>query len=115
MPETLEDLISLPGVGRKKANALRGNAMGQPTIGVDRHVGRISQLLGLTAEKDSDKIEAGLNPIVAGKQKVRFCHLRQTHGRIICVARKPKCDECPIHQHCPYPSGMADSKSPTPK
>ena len=75
VPETLDDLVSLPGVGRKTANVLRGNAMGQPAIGVDRHVGRISQLLGLTTEKDPDKIEAVLNPIVADNQKVRLCHL----------------------------------------
>ena len=104
IPETLNDLVSLPGVGRKTANVLRGNAMGQPAIGVDRHVGRISQLLGLTTEKDPDKIEADLNPIVVDKQKVRFCHLLQTHGRSICLARKPKCSECPINQLCPYPT-----------
>jgi len=111
VPETLEDLLSLPGVGRKTANVLRGNAMGQPAIGVDRHVGRITQLLGLTAEKDPDKIEVDLNPIVADKQKVRFCHLLQTHGRTICLARKPKCDECPINQYCPYPT----QEAPAPK
>jgi len=104
VPEALEDLMSLPGVGRKTANVLRGNAMNQPAIGVDRHVGRISQLLGLSTEKDPDKIEADLNLIVDDKQKVRFCHLLQTHGRTICVARKPKCSECPIHQLCPYPA-----------
>ena len=104
VPEHFDDLVSLPGVGRKTANVLRGNAMGQPAIGVDRHVGRISQLLGLTSEKDPDKIEADLNPIVADKQKVRFCHLLQTHGRTICLARKPNCSECPINQLCPYPT-----------
>ena len=111
VPENLEDLVSLPGVGRKTANVLRGNAMGQPAIGVDRHVGRISQLLGLTSKKDPDKIEVDLNPIVADKQKVRFCHLLQTHGRTICLARKPKCTECPINQLCPYPT----QQSPKPK
>ncbi len=110
VPETLEDLISLPGVGRKTANVLRGNAMGQAAIGVDRHVGRLSQLLGLTTEKDPDKIEADLNPIVADKDKVQFCHLLQTHGRTICLARKPKCSECPINPFCPYPVQEASNE-----
>ncbi|MCA9470494.1 MAG: endonuclease III [Nitrospirales bacterium] len=109
VPETLEDLMSLPGVGRKTANVLRGNAMGQPAIGVDRHVGRISQVLGLTKEKDPDKIEADLNPIVSDKHKVQFCHLLQIHGRTICLARKPKCVECPVNRYCPYPSTYGES------
>ena len=104
VPEKMEELVSLHGVGRKTANVLRGNAFGQPAIGVDRHVGRISQLLGLTTETNPDKIEFDLNPLVPDKSKVRFCHLLQTHGRTICLARKPNCPACPINHLCPYPT-----------
>ena len=103
VPESLEDLVSLPGVGRKTANVLRGNAFGHPAIGVDRHVGRISQLLVLTTETNADKIEYDLNSLVPDKSKVRFCHVLQTHGRTICLARKPNCPACPINHLCPYP------------
>ena len=103
VPESLADLISLPGVGRKTANILRGNAFGHPAIGVDRHVGRLAQLMGLTKETNPDKIEFDLNPLVPDNDKVRFCHLLQKHGRTICLARKPNCSACPIHHLCPYP------------
>ena len=110
VPESLEELVSLPGVGRKSANVLRGNAFGQPAIGVDRHVGRISQLLGLTTETNPDKIEFELNPLVPDKSKVRFCHVVQTHGRTICLARKPNCPDCPINHLCPYPLNPQPAK-----
>ena len=110
VPESLEELISLPGVGRKTANVLRGNAFGHPAIGVDRHVGRISQLLGFTTETNPDKIEFDLNPLVPDKSKVRFCHLLQTHGRTICLARKPDCPACPINHLCPYPTQLQTAK-----
>jgi len=104
VPQGLENLVSLPGVGRKTANILRGNAFDQPAIGVDTHVARLAQRLGFTAQIDPDKIEFDLNPPVPDKVKVRFCHLLQAHGRAICVARKPKCSACPIHHGCPYPA-----------
>ena len=103
VPENLEELVSLPGVGRKTANVLRGNAFDQPAIGVDRHVGRLSQLLGLTTETNPDKIEFDLTPLVPDKYKVHFCHVLQTHGRTTCLARKPNCPACPINHLCPYP------------
>ena len=103
VPKSLEELVSLPGVGRKTANVLRGNALSQPAIGVDRHVGRISQLLGFTTETNPDKIEFDLNPLVPDRSKVHFCHVLQTHGRTICLARKPHCPACPINHLCPYP------------
>lgn len=104
VPENLEDLVSLPGVGRKTANILRGNVFGQPAIGVDTHVGRLAQRLGFTTETNPDKIEFDLNPLVPDTIKVRFCHLLQAHGRTICLARKPDCPACPINQLCPYPA-----------
>ncbi len=103
VPDDLDALLELPGVGRKTANILRGNAFGHPGIGVDRHVARVSERLGLTKNTDPDKIEADLTPLVVDKDKVKFCHLFQYHGRRICVAKKPKCAECSINALCLYP------------
>ncbi len=103
VPDRFDALISLPGVGRKTANIVLGNAFGQPAIGVDTHVMRLSQRLGLTRHDDPDKIEADLTPVVPRKEQVRFCHLLQFHGRRICVARKPRCFECVLADLCPYP------------
>lgn len=103
VPDNLNDLVSLPGVGRKTANIVLGNAFGQQTIGVDTHVMRLSQRLGFTKKTDPDKIEADLTEIVPEKQRVRFCHLMQYHGRRVCVAKKPKCPQCTINGLCPFP------------
>src|SRR5437879_3078131 len=81
VPDRLEDLLTLPGVGRKTANILLGNAFGQPAIGVDTHVARVSQRLGLTEHSDPDEIEGDLIQIVPKKERVKFCHLFQFHGR----------------------------------
>lgn len=102
-PNNLEDLLSLPGVGRKTANILFGNAFGQQAIGVDTHVMRLSQRLGLTQNTNPDKIEFDLTPLVPESQRVRFCHLLQYHGRRVCFAKKPRCPECTIENLCPYP------------
>src|SRR6266550_7327425 len=103
VPDNHNDLVSLPGVGRKTANIVLGNAFGQQTIGVDTHVMRLSQRLGFTKKTDPDKIEADLMTIVPEKQRVRFCHLMQYHGRRVCLAKKPKCPECTIKDLCPFP------------
>ena len=103
VPQNLDDLLTLPGVGRKTANIVLGNAFGQQAIGVDTHVMRLSQRLGLTRNTDPDKIEFDLTPIVPENERVRFCHLLQYHGRRVCVARKPRCPECAINDLCPYP------------
>ena len=103
VPDNLNDLVSLPGVGRKTANIVLGNAFGQQAIGVDTHVMRLSQRLGFTKKTDPDKIEADLTEIVPEKQRVRFCHLMQYHGRRVCVAKKPKCPQCTINGLCPFP------------
>lgn len=104
VPERLEDLVTLPGVGRKTANILRGNAFGQPAIGVDTHVARLSQRMGFTSHTDPDRIEFDLNPLIPDKMKVRFCHILQAHGRTICLARKPNCPACGVNELCPYPT-----------
>jgi len=102
VPKNLDDLLELPGVGRKTANVLLGNSFGIPGIGVDRHVARVSGRLGLTDQTDPDKIEADLVPIVAVEDQIKFCHLMQYHGRRICVARVPKCPICPLKSLCLY-------------
>lgn len=103
VPDNLKDLVSLPGVGRKTANIVLGNSFGQQAIGVDTHVMRLSQRFGFTKKTDPDKIEAELMAIVPEKQRVRFCHLMQYHGRRVCIAKKPKCPECTIKDLCPFP------------
>jgi len=104
VPDNLDDLLALPGVGRKTANILLGNAFGKQTIGVDTHVMRLSQRLGFTRQSNPDKIEEDLLSLVPEKQRTRFCHLLQYHGRRICLAVKPRCPECTIRPYCPYPA-----------
>jgi endonuclease III len=104
VPDRLEDLLSLPGVGRKTANIVLGNGFGQQTIGVDTHVMRLSQRLGLTKNTNPDKIEYDLTPLVPEKERVRFCHLLQYHGRRVCLAKSPRCPSCTIRPLCPYPN-----------
>ncbi|MGZ8494270.1 MAG: endonuclease III [Candidatus Binatia bacterium] len=104
VPGNLADLVSLPGVGRKTANIVLGNGFGEQTIGVDTHVMRLSQRLGFTTKTDPDKIEADLMTIVPKRQRVRFCHLMQYHGRRVCLAKKPKCPECTVEDLCPFPA-----------
>lgn len=101
VPGNLDDLLTLPGVGRKTANIILGNAFGVPAIGVDTHVMRLSQRLGLTRADKPDDIEADLVKIVPKKDWVRFCHLLQFHGRRVCTARNPDCPACSINALCP--------------
>lgn len=103
VPRNLAELLTLPGVGRKTGNIVLGNAFGQQAIGVDTHVMRLSQRLGFTRNTNPDKIEFDLTAIVPKKQRVRFCHLLQYHGRRVCFAKKPRCPECTIRDLCPYP------------
>jgi endonuclease-3 len=103
VPQTMEELVHLAGVGRKTANVVLGNAFGQNVgVVVDTHVGRLSQRLGLTDHADPVKIEEDLMPIVPQKEWTLWAHLMIAHGRAICQARKPKCAECPVLKHCPF-------------
>ena len=105
VPRSLDPLLALPGVGRKTANIVLGNAFDVPAIGVDTHVKRLAGRLGLSTQKDPDKIEHDLTGIVPKDKQVRFCHLLQFHGRRVCVARKPRCTECAIAELCPKNTG----------
>ena len=102
VPRRLDDLLTLPYVGRKTANVLRGNAFGDPAIGVDRHVARLAQRIGLSREEDPDRVEDDLMAVVGPSQRVRFCHLLQWHGRRVCLARKPLCEVCVIQPLCDF-------------
>jgi endonuclease-3 len=103
VPNNIDDLLKLPGVGRKTANAILANAFGQPAIVVDTHTWRLSQRLGLTTKDDPDKIEADLVALLPRKEWTKFCHLLQFHGRRVCTARNPNCPNCSIHKLCPWP------------
>lgn len=101
LPKTMDAMVKLPGVGRKTANVVLGNAFGAPDgVVVDTHVSRISRKLGLTDQKDAVKIERQLNEIVPKKDWVDFAHLFIDHGRKTCRARAPRCDECSLYKHC---------------
>src|SRR5215831_114661 len=102
VPETMEEMIKLPGVGRKTANVVLGNAFGVAAgVVVDTHVARLSQRLGLTNQKQPEKIERDLMEIIPKKDWILFPHLLIYHGRRICYARKPKCAECVVESLCP--------------
>jgi endonuclease-3 len=102
VPQDLDTLVNLPGVGRKTANVVLGTAFGKATgVVVDTHVGRLSRRLGLTDETDPVKAERDLMEILPRKQWVDFSHRMIHHGRQICDARRPKCDECSMRRFCP--------------
>jgi endonuclease-3 len=105
VPQTMDELVKLPGVGRKTANVVLGNAFGiDEGIVVDTHVKRISNRLGFTKHKDPDKIEMDLVKLVPKKDWTLWPHLLIHHGRAICQARTAKCEICPINQLCPSSS-----------
>jgi endonuclease III len=102
VPETMEELLELPGVARKTANVVLGNAFGIASgIVVDTHVTRLSRRLGLTKEKQAEKIEKDLVQVVPRKDWVIFSHLLIYHGRKVCRARNPLCEECVVEKLCP--------------
>ena len=103
MPQTLEKLIKLPGVGRKTANVVLGAAFGIPGVVVDTHVARISNRLGLTVYKNPVKIEYDLMGLIPKKAWNDFCLQLIFFGRSTCTARKPKCPQCPLEKLCPWP------------
>jgi endonuclease-3 len=102
VPNTLEALVTLPGVGRKTANVILGNAYGIPAITVDTHVHRVSQRIGLTKYDDPVKIEFDLMEVVPQKEWTHFSNLLIWHGRRTCMAKKPLCEQCVIQKWCDY-------------
>lgn len=96
VPESREELVSLPGVGRKTANVVLGNAFGVPAITVDTHVGRLSRRLGWTVEKDPLKAERDIAALWDPERWTDGCHRLIEHGRAVCHARLPRCEECPL-------------------
>ena len=100
IPKNVEDMVKLPGVGRKTANMVIGGAFNLPAIIVDRHVLRVSQRLGLTDKKDADKVEQELMAIVPEDDWTKFSFLLLNHGKSVCIARNPKCEECSICDLC---------------
>jgi endonuclease-3 len=103
IPQTLEEMVKLPGVGRKTANVVLGAAFGIPGVVVDTHVARISNRLGLTENKNPVKIEFDLMNIIPKKDWNDFCLRLIFFGRSTCTSRKPKCPHCPLKNVCPWP------------
>jgi len=101
VPTELDDLVTLPGVGRKTGNVIRSVAFGLPGLPVDTHVGRLTRLLRLTAETDPVKIELDLNSMVAPEERGALSLRLILHGRAVCVARRPRCDVCLLADVCP--------------
>ncbi|KPK86680.1 MAG: endonuclease III [Deltaproteobacteria bacterium SM23_61] len=100
VPQTLEELISLPGVGRKTANIILGNAFGQQAVAVDTHVKRVTHRLGWAKSDDPDKIEFELMEVIPQSRWTLGCHQLVFHGRNVCMAKKPKCSLCPVAKLC---------------
>ena len=100
VPDNIEDLTTLPGVGRKTANLICGDVYGKPAVVADTHLIRITNRLGLVATKDPYKVEIELKKLLPPEESNDFCHRAVLHGRAICDARKPKCDICPMTQFC---------------
>jgi endonuclease-3 len=105
VPRSLEELVTLPGIGRKTANVILGAAFNTPGIVVDTHVSRIAQRLGLTRHSDAVKIEFDLMEQVPREKWTIFSHQLIQHGRRICTARTPKCSGCPLLEHCDFGQG----------
>ena len=102
VPGNMDDLVHLPGIGRKTANVVLGEAFHVPGLVVDTHVKRLANKIGLTTEKTPEKIEQDLMRIVPEQNWTLFSHLLVTHGRQVCVARRPQCRECVLRRICSY-------------
>ena len=101
VPSALEDLVTLPGVGRKTGNVVRSVDMGLPGLPVDTHVGRLSRRLGITEQTDPVKVEHELNRLIPAAERGVFSLRLIDHGRRVCLARKPRCEDCVLNDFCP--------------
>jgi endonuclease III len=109
LPETHEELVTLPGVGRKSANVILSQGYGVPAMAVDTHVGRVARRIGYTTETNPDLVEKSLTSIIPCKDWTEAHLLFITHGRTICGARNPLCGVCPVAGDCAYEKGRASS------
>jgi len=107
VPTRVEQLVTLPGVGRKTANMVRGNGFGQQAIAVDTHVLRVANRLGLAQSDDADKVEAALAGAVPPDKHTAFANAMILHGRETCTARNPRCPDCVLLKLCPWPDKPA--------
>ena len=101
VPDSMEELLKLPGVGRKTANLLLGDVYGKPAVVADTHFIRITGRLGLTKNTEPAKVEADLRKLLPPEESSDFCHRVVLFGRDVCTARKPKCSDCPLSDICP--------------
>ncbi len=113
VPQTMDELFGLAGVGRKTANVVLGNAFGVPSMVVDTHVTRLSNRLGWVKTEDAVKIESALMDLIPRTEWTDLSHLLIYHGRAICLARSPRCDDCQIFRFCPK-RGVERNKSDRP-
>ena len=102
VPQTMDELVTLPGVGRKTANVMLGTAFSQPSIIVDTHVKRVTKRLGLTRSDNPGLVEQDLQRLVPKSQWTAFSQRLLLHGRYVCLARKPQCRTCSLYRHCPW-------------
>jgi endonuclease III len=114
VPQTLEELLTLPGLGRKSSNVVLGDAFGVPGITVDTHVGRLSRRLGLTDQTDPVKAEFELMELMPKKEWIGFNHRLIYHGRLVCKSLRPRCDECVLFDICPK-IGLDETEEATPE
>lgn len=102
VPDTMEDLLTLPGTGRKTANLVLGDVYKQPAVVVDTHCIRLSNRIGLVNSEDPVKIEYDLKKLIPPQRQLKLCHQLVHHGRVRCNARKPDCENCEIKEYCKY-------------
>ena len=110
IPQTMEDLLTLPGIGRKTANLMMGDVWGKPAIVTDTHCIRITGRLGLTKNKEPAKVEKDLVKLIPPEISSHFCHQTVQFGRDICRARNPKCGECPLNYFCSFYNGKGSKE-----
>ncbi len=119
LPETMEELVKLPGVGRKTANVILGHVYGKPGFVVDTHVRRLTYRMGFTTSTDPDEIETDMGEILPPREWTPFSMRLILHGRNVCFARAPKCDSCAVSEDCPkigvFSSGRGKASKARPR